>query len=51
MFGFWASTYMGGIMPGLTSLNTRGLTVLALLLLILAVIVAAFFLVPYLQSR
>ena len=28
----------------------RGLTVLALVLLILALIVAAFFLVPYLQS-
>ena len=28
----------------------RGLTVLALVLLILAVVVAAFFLIPYLQS-
>ena len=28
----------------------RGLTVLALVLLILALVVAAFFLVPYLQS-
>lgn len=34
-----------------TYLNRRGLTVLALVLLILAVVVAAFFLVPYLQTR
>jgi len=31
--------------------NRRGLTVLALVLLILAVVIGAFFLVPYLQSR
>jgi hypothetical protein len=31
--------------------NRRGLTVLALVLLILALVVAAFFLIPYLQSR
>jgi hypothetical protein len=31
--------------------NRRGLTVLALVLLILALVAAAFFLVPYLQSR
>lgn len=31
-------------------LNRRGLTVLALVLLIVALIVAAFFLVPYLRS-
>jgi uncharacterized membrane protein len=29
----------------------RGLTVLSLVLLILALVVAAFFLIPYLQSR
>jgi uncharacterized membrane protein len=34
-----------------TSRNRRGLTVLALVLLILALVVAAFFVVPYLQSR
>ena len=33
-----------------SSRNRRGLTVLALVLLILAVVVAAFFLIPYLQS-
>jgi hypothetical protein len=31
--------------------NRRGLTVLALVVLILALVVAVFFLVPYLQSR
>ena len=31
--------------------NRQGLTVLALVLLILALVVAAFFLIPYLQSR
>jgi hypothetical protein len=31
--------------------NRRGLTVLSLVLLILALVVAAFFLIPYLQSR
>jgi hypothetical protein len=31
--------------------NRRGLTVLALVLLILALAAAAFFLIPYLQSR
>lgn len=31
--------------------HRRGLTVLALVLLILALVIAAFFLVPYLQSR
>ena len=34
-----------------SSRNRRGLTVLALVLLILAVVIGAFFLVPYLQSR
>ena len=39
-------------MPGLTSPNTRrGITVLALLLLIIALVVAAIFLFPYLRSR
>jgi hypothetical protein len=32
------------------SRNRRGLTVLALVLLILALVVGAFFLIPYLQS-
>lgn len=31
--------------------NRRGLTVLALVLLILALVVGVFFLLPYLQSR
>jgi hypothetical protein len=30
--------------------NRRGLTVLALVLLILALVIGAFFLIPYLQS-
>jgi len=34
-----------------SSRNRRGLTVLALVLLILALVVGAFFLIPYLQSR
>jgi hypothetical protein len=39
-------------MPGFAALSSRrGITVLTLLLLILAIVVAAFFLVPYLQSR
>jgi hypothetical protein len=33
-----------------SSRNRRGLTVLSLVLLILALVVAAFFLIPYLQS-
>ena len=33
-----------------TYLNRRGLTVLALVLLILALVIGGFFLVPYLQS-
>jgi hypothetical protein len=42
---------MGGIMPGLISLNTRsGITVLALLLLIIAFVITAIFLLPYLRS-
>jgi hypothetical protein len=36
--------------PGYVN-RRRGLTVLALVLLILALVVGAFFLVPYLQSR
>ena len=36
--------------PGYVN-RRRGLTVLALVLLILVLVVAAFFLVPYLQSR
>ena len=40
-----------GVMPGLTSLNSRrGITVLALLLLIIAFVIAAIFLFPYLRS-
>ncbi len=31
--------------------DRRGITVLALILLILALVIGAFFLVPYLQSR
>lgn len=43
--------YEGGIMPRVTSLNTRrGITVLALVLLIIAFVVAAIFLLPYLRS-
>ena len=38
-------------MPGLTSAsNRRGITVLSLLLLIIALVVAGVFLVPYLLS-
>ncbi len=38
-------------MPGLTSAPTRrGITVLAVVLLIVALAVGAFFLVPYFQS-
>jgi hypothetical protein len=38
-------------MPGFISLNTRrGITVLALLLLIIAFVIAAIFLVPYLRT-
>ena len=38
-------------MPGLTSPHSRrGITVLALVLLIVALAVGAFFLVPYFQS-
>jgi hypothetical protein len=45
------SKYYGGIMSGLTSANTRrGITVLALLLLIIALVVGGFFLVRYLTS-
>jgi uncharacterized membrane protein len=33
-----------------SSRNRRGLTVLALVLLILALVLGAFFLIPYLQS-
>lgn len=40
----------GAIMKHPTYLNRRGLTVLALVLLILALAVGAFFLIPYLQS-
>lgn len=36
-------------MPQLTSANTRGITVLALLILIIALAVAGFFLVRYLR--
>lgn len=38
-------------MPGLTSLHgRRGITVLALVLVIVALVIAGIFLVPYLQS-
>lgn len=44
--------YMEAFMPELTSANTRrGITVLTLLLLIIAFVVAAIFLFPYLRSR
>jgi hypothetical protein len=38
-------------MPQRSTLNRRGLTVLALLLLIIALAVGGYFLVRYLQSR
>ena len=40
----------GGIMTETSYANRRGLTVLALVLLILALVIGAFFLIPYLQS-
>jgi hypothetical protein len=40
----------GGIMTEVGYPNRRGLTVLALVLLILALVIGGFFLVPYLQS-
>ena len=44
--------YMEAVMRGLTSVNTRrGITVLALLLLIIALVVAAVLLVRYLGGR
>lgn len=43
-------TSHGGIVPGLSSAN-RGITVLGLLLLIIALMVGGFFVVRYLRSR
>ncbi|HEV8177947.1 MAG TPA: hypothetical protein VGP44_09695, partial [Gemmatimonadales bacterium] len=41
-------TFYGGLVPGLSSAN-RGITVLALLLLIITLMVCGFFLVRYLR--